>query len=223
MLNCAPSYVYLCENINTEHAWFCVYLRVFDSLANTRLNHKWDVVWRPPMHFPVEEAWFPIVQSRLLGATNVYHKRLFVALSQSYQLYQNDYTFKINFGSKLSRTLSTDGKRASLLLQPCWIRMNELQASVCRIVRVIVFPSLLVLWLDIKSSQILARGTGHSHQTVWQIEISSAQGSMGIPRLGVWCKYVTFSAWMAPQDCPCKSYRIRKPKANRVAKHTLQF
>ena len=51
-------------------------------------------------------------------------------------------SFKINFGSKLSRTLSTDGKRASLLLQPCWIRTNELQAS---IVRFIVFPSLLVL------------------------------------------------------------------------------
>ena len=92
-------------------------------------------------------------------------------------------SFKINVGSKLSRTLSTDGKRALLLLQPCWIRTNELQASVCRIVRVVVFPSLLVLWLDIKSSQILARGTGHSHQTVWQIEISSTQGSMGIPRL----------------------------------------
>ena len=61
------------------------------SLANTRLNHKWDVVWRPAMHFPVAEAWFPIVQSRLLGATNVYHKRLFVALSQSYQLYQMTY------------------------------------------------------------------------------------------------------------------------------------
>ena len=74
-------------------------------------------------------------------------------------------------------------KRASLLLQPCWIRTNELQASVCRIVHVIVFPSLLVLWLDITFSQILARETGHSHQTVWQIEISSAQGSMGIPRL----------------------------------------
>ena len=42
-------------------------------------------------HFPVEEAWFPIVQSCLLGATNVYHKRLFVALSQSYQLYQMTY------------------------------------------------------------------------------------------------------------------------------------
>ena len=73
-------------------------------------------------------------------------------------------SFKINFGSKLSRTLSTDGKRASLLRRPCWIRTNELQASVCRIVRVIVFPSLLVLWLDIKSSQILARETGHSHR-----------------------------------------------------------
>ena len=95
-------------------------------------------------------------------------------------------SFKINFGSKLSRTLSTDRKRASLLLQPCWIRTNKLQASVCRIVRVIVFPPLLVLWLDITFSQILARGTGHSHQTVWQIEISSAQGSMGIPRLGRW-------------------------------------
>ena len=34
--------------------------------------------------------WLP-VQSRLLGATNVYHKRLFVALSQSYQLYQMTY------------------------------------------------------------------------------------------------------------------------------------
>ena len=76
-----------------------------------------------------------------------------------------------------------DRKRASLLLQPCWIRTNTLQASVCRIVRVIVFPSRLVLWLDIKFSQILTRGTGHSHQSVWQIEISSAQGSMGIPRL----------------------------------------
>ena len=92
-------------------------------------------------------------------------------------------SFKINFCSKLSRTLSTDRKRALLLLQPCWIRTNELQASVCRIVRVIVFPSRLVLWLDITFLQILARGTGHSHQTVWQIEISGAQGSMGIPRL----------------------------------------
>ena len=26
------------------------------------------------MHFPVAEAWFPIVQSRLLGATNVCHR-----------------------------------------------------------------------------------------------------------------------------------------------------
>ena len=42
--------------------------------------------------------------------------------------------FKINFGSKLSTTLSTDGKRASLLRRPCWIRTNELQASACRIV-----------------------------------------------------------------------------------------
>ena len=74
-------------------------------------------------------------------------------------------------------------KRALLLLQPCWIRTNKLQASVCRIVRVIVFPSRLVLWLDITFSQIIARETGHSHQTVWQIEISSVQGSMGIPRL----------------------------------------
>ena len=108
---------------------------------------------------------------------------------------QTLFLFKINFCSKLSRTLSTDRKRASLLLQPCWIRTNKLQASVCRIVRVIVFPSLLVLWLDIKFSQILARGTGHSHQTVWQIDISSAQGSMGIPRLdgcsvkGTKCKF----------------------------------
>ena len=70
---------------------FCVLLLGCSSLANTRLNHKWDVVWRPPIHFPVAEAWFPIVQSRLLGATNVYHKRLFVALSQSYQLYQMTY------------------------------------------------------------------------------------------------------------------------------------
>ena len=62
-----------------------------------------------------------------------------------YKMSSNDYSFKINFGSKLSRTLSTDGKRASLLLQPCWIRTNELQASVCHIVRVIVFPSRLVL------------------------------------------------------------------------------
>ena len=149
------------------------------SLANTRLNHKWDVVWRPPIHFPVE-ASFPIVQSRLLGATNVYHKCLFVALSQSYQLYQTTYVKRQKFGEQASQL---DRKRASLLLQPCWIRTNELQASVCRIVRVIVFPSLLVLWLDIKSSQILARGTGHSHQAVWKFEFSSAQGSMGIPRL----------------------------------------
>ena len=41
-------------------------------------------------------------------------------------------SFKINFGSKLSRTLSTDGKRALLLRRPCWIRTNELQASVCQ-------------------------------------------------------------------------------------------
>ena len=108
-------------------------VKIIHSLATTRLNHKWDVVWRLPIHFPVEEAWFPIVQSRWLGATNVYHKRLFVALSQSYQLYQMTYvkrqkscwkaktsflvvmkeckakrsSFKINFCCKLSRTLST--------------------------------------------------------------------------------------------------------------------
>ena len=110
----------------------------------------------------------------------------------------NDYTFKRNFRSKLSRT---DRKRASLLLQPCWIRTNELQASVCRIVRVIVFPSLLVLWLDIKSSQILARGTGHSHQAVWQIEISSAQGSMGIPRLIDTGLLHTIDEYYAPKWC----------------------
>ena len=97
-------------------------------------------------------------------------------------------------------------KRASLLLQPCWIRTNELQASVCRIVRVIVFPSRLVLWLDITFSQILARETGHSHQTVWQIKISSTQGSMGIPRLGdnVDCTKNTYNYFLAgtAEVCP---------------------
>ena len=77
------------------------------SLANTRLNHKWDVVWRPPIHFPVEEAWFPIIQSRLLGATHVYHKRLFVALSQSYQLYQMTYVKRQKFGKQASRIHSS--------------------------------------------------------------------------------------------------------------------
>ena len=80
---------------------------VLSSLANTRLNHKWDVVWRPPLHVPVEEAWFPIVQSRLLGATNVYHKRLFVALSQSYQLYQMTYGKRQIFGEQASRKKMT--------------------------------------------------------------------------------------------------------------------
>ena len=82
---------------------FYILERLHSSLANTRLNHKWDVVWRPPIHFPVEEAWFPIVQSRLLGATNVYHKQLFVALSQSYQLYQMTYVKRQKFGEQASR------------------------------------------------------------------------------------------------------------------------
>ena len=84
-----------------------LFLLIATSLANTRLNHKWDVVWWPPIHFPVEEAWFPIVQSRLLGATNVYHKRLFVALSQSYQLYQMTYVKRQKFDKQASRKKMT--------------------------------------------------------------------------------------------------------------------
>ena len=71
-------------------------------------------------NFPVEEAWFPIVQSRLLGATNVYHKRLFVALSQSYQLYQMTYVKQQKFGEQASRkkmTLFTRCRRTIILLK----------------------------------------------------------------------------------------------------------
>ncbi|MGL4614991.1 MAG: hypothetical protein ACRCVV_14050, partial [Shewanella sp.] len=47
-----------------------------------------DVNWEPHAHFLVFEAWFTNVQSRLLGATNVYQMRLYLTHSQSVQLYQ---------------------------------------------------------------------------------------------------------------------------------------
>ena len=73
------------------------------------------MVWEPHVHFLVFEAWFTNAQSRLLGATNVYQMRLYVAHSQSFQLYQMTYVERqkfdeeedeINLRSKLLRTLS---------------------------------------------------------------------------------------------------------------------
>ena len=57
-------------------------------LPNARPNLQADLVWEPPVHLLVFEARFTIAQSRVLGATNVYHMSLYVAHSQSYQLYQ---------------------------------------------------------------------------------------------------------------------------------------
>ena len=66
--------------------WFTAHVNA--SLANARPNQQEDLVWEPPINFLVFEAWFTIAQSCLLGATNVYHMSLYVAHSQSYQLYQ---------------------------------------------------------------------------------------------------------------------------------------
>ena len=69
------------------------------SLGNARphLNLHWEVVWEPHIHFLVFEAWFAIAQSHLLGATNVYHMSLYVAHSQSYQLYQMTFVERQKF------------------------------------------------------------------------------------------------------------------------------
>ena len=49
------------------------------------------MVWEPLVNFLVFEAWFTNAQSRLSGDTNVYQMRLYVAHSQSFQLYQMTY------------------------------------------------------------------------------------------------------------------------------------
>ena len=55
------------------------------------------MVWEPHVHFLVFEAWFTNAQSRLLGAMNVYQMRLYVAHSQSFQLYQMTYVERQKF------------------------------------------------------------------------------------------------------------------------------
>ena len=55
------------------------------------------MVWEPHVHFLVLEAWFTNAQSRLLGATNVYQMRLYVAHSQSFQFYQMTYVERQKF------------------------------------------------------------------------------------------------------------------------------
>ena len=56
------------------------------------------VAWlTPDINFLVFEAWFTIARSRLLGTTNVYHMSLYVAHSQSYQLYQMTYVERQKF------------------------------------------------------------------------------------------------------------------------------
>ena len=54
-------------------------------------------VWEPHINFLVFEARFMIAESRLLGATNVYHMSLYVAHRQSYQLYQMTYVERQKF------------------------------------------------------------------------------------------------------------------------------
>ena len=58
---------------------------------------KWDGVWKPHANFLVFEAWFTNAQSRLLGATNVCQMRLFLAHSQSFQLYLMTYVARQKF------------------------------------------------------------------------------------------------------------------------------
>ena len=67
------------------------------------------MVWEPHVHFLVFEAWFTNAQSRLVGATNVYQMRLYVAHSQSFQLYQMTYVErqKLEEETKINIVLSS--------------------------------------------------------------------------------------------------------------------
>ena len=53
-----------------------------------------------------------------MGATNVYHKHMFIALSQSYQLYQMTYVKRHKFGEQASRT-ECKAKRSSFKINFC--------------------------------------------------------------------------------------------------------
>ena len=73
------------------HRFVCDASKILEYVAVT---HSFS---RSHIHFLVFEAWFTIARSRLFGATNVYDMSLYVAHSQSYQLYQMAYLERQKF------------------------------------------------------------------------------------------------------------------------------
>lgn len=146
--------------------------------------------WETHVHFLVFEAWFTNAQSHLLGATNVYQMCLYVAHSQSFQLYQMTYVerqkleeeeddgseiyvYTMAFSDYCRQYLRLNRKVTSRLL-PCWIHRYKQTASVCRI-------DIVIVLLLPPRSEIgpLAEAK------IWSMEsrLHCEQGSMGNPRL----------------------------------------
>ena len=138
---------------NTKHCIMVAWLASYPHL-------KWDGVWKPHAHFLVFEAWFTNAQSRLLGATNVCQMRLFLAHSQSFQLYLMTYVARQKFYAE-------EGDRLRCVAY-------STSSSCCTLPALWLVPYLRRKFAPWSPGCLAAR-----------IE-SRAQGSMGKPRLASW-------------------------------------